>query len=328
MENPYTVLGVSRTASAEEIRDAYRKLAKKHHPDLNVGKPEAGERFKAINAAYDLLSDPEKRARFDRGEIDAAGNETPFGAGGFKQGFEGGFGGFRAAGGDPFSGARVHELDLEELFEGMFAGRGRAGAGGGGSGGAGRRSGRAGRGTAGADESYRIEVDFPTAALGGTRRLALRDGRTVDVAIPAGIEDGATLRLRGLGAPGPVGGAVGGAAGDALVQVSVLPHPAFRRVGDDVHLDLPVTLDEAVLGARVRTPTLGKPVMLTIPPRSDGGTVLRLKGRGVHRKGRPPGDLIVTLRIVLGPDADDGLADFLRTRAGTRDFDPRHGLFA
>lgn len=321
MENPYTVLGVSRTASAEEIRDAYRKLAKKHHPDLNVGKPETGERFKAINAAYGLLSDPEKRARFDRGEIDAAGNETPFGAGGFKQGFEGGFGGFRAAGGDPFSGASVHELDLEELFEGMFAGRGRAGGNGRGTG---RGGGRAGRGTAGADESYRIEVDFPTAALGGTRRLTLRDGRTVDVSIPAGIEDGATLRLRGLGAPG----LIGGAAGDALVQVSILPHPVFRRAGDDVHLDLPVTLDEAVLGARVRTPTLGKPVMLTVPPRSDGGTVLRLKGKGIHRKGRPPGDLIVTLRIVLGPDADDGLAEFLRTRAGTRDFDPRHGLFA
>lgn len=310
MENPYTVLGVSRTASAEEIRNAYRKLAKKHHPDLNVGKPEAVERFKAISAAYDLLSDPEKRARFDRGEIDAAGNETPFGAGGFGRGFQGGFGGFRSGGDASFSGARVHELDLEELFEGVFGGAAR---------------GRAGRkAAAGADESYRIEVDFATAATGGTRRLTLREGRTVDVTIPAGVEDGATLRLRGLGAPG----LIGGAPGDALVQVSVLPHPAFRRVGDDVHLDLPVTLEEAVLGARVRTPTLGKPVMLTVPPGSDGGTVLRLKGRGIHRRGRDPGDLIVTLRIVLGPDADESLAAFLRTREGARGFDPRRSLFA
>jgi DnaJ-class molecular chaperone len=314
MENPYTVLGVSRTASAEEIRNAYRRLAKKHHPDLNVGRPEAAERFKAINAAYDLLSDPEKRARFDRGEIDAAGNETPFGAGGFGggfgHGFGAGFGGFRSGRADPFSGARVHELDLEGLFEGVFGGAGR------------RRAGR--KAAAGADESYRIEVDFVTAATGGTRRLTLREGRTVDVTIPAGIEDGATLRLRGLGAPG----LIGGAPGDALVQVSVLPHPAFHRVGDDIHLDLPVTLDEAVLGARVRTPTLGKPVMLTVPPGSDGGTVLRLRGKGIHRKGRDPGDLIVTLRIVLGPDADESLAAFLRARSGSRDFDPRRGLFA
>lgn len=318
MENPYKVLGVDQRASAEEIRRAFRTLAKQHHPDLNKDRPQAAERFKAINAAYDLLSDPERRARFDRGEIDAEGNETPFGAGGFAGagGFGFGGGGFRTrsgrAGAEPFGGAPIHELNLDDLLGGMFGG------------GQGSRPGSGPRAQRGADHSYRLELDFLTAASGGTRRLSLQDGRTVDVTIPPGTEDGTVLRLKKQGGDG--WGGTG--AGDALVELRVAPHPHFRRVGDDVHLDVPVTVEEAVLGARIKVPTLGKPVMVTVPAHSDGGTVLRLKGRGIHRRGHTPGDLIVTLRIVLGPDAqDEELAGFLRKRADSHGFDPRRAFF-
>jgi DnaJ-class molecular chaperone len=331
MRNPYEVLGVAKSATEDEIRKAYRKLAKRHHPDLNQGDAEAERRFKEVNAANDLLSDAGRRARFDRGEIDAAGNETPMGAG--FGGFGGG--GFRPRpGADPFGGPRSGPIDLDDLLEGVFSGFGRR-AGGGGAGFGGSGPGGAGFGGAGfggfggnppggEDRRHRLEVDFLTAAAGGSRRLRLEDGRTVDVAIPAGVEDGTTLRLKGQGATGR-----GGAAGDALVEVKVAPHRHFRRAGEDVHLDLPVTLREAVLGARVKAPTLGKPVMLTVPPGSDGGTVLRLKGKGIHRKGRAPGDLIVTLRIVLGPGADDALRAFLESRPepdGEAGFNPRAGL--
>jgi DnaJ-class molecular chaperone len=310
--DPYETLGVGKGASAEEIRSAFRKLAKKCHPDLNKDRPDAADRFRAINAAHDLLSDPEKRARFDRGEIDAEGNEIPFAAGGgfrggFREGFGGGFAGDFArgrAGGDPFGGARVHELNLEELFGDVF---GRAG-------GRAEAGGPAGR----PERRHRIEVDFVTAAAGGSRRLSLEDGQAIDLSIPAGMEDGAVLRLKGKGPGG----------GDALVEVKVAPHPFFRRVGRDIHLDVPVTLDEAILGGRVKVPTLGRPVMLTVPPGSDSGTVLRLKGKGIHPKGGTPGDQIVTLKLALGPDAkpDGELADWLRRRGGSG-HDPREGLF-
>lgn len=325
MKDPYETLGVAKGASVEEIRNAFRKLAKRYHPDLNKDRPDAAERFRAVNAAHDLLSDPEKRARFDRGEIDAEGNEIPFaaaggfhggfrgpfGQGGFSQGGfgEGGFAGDFARGrarGDPFGGARMHELNLEELFGDAFA---RAGAGAG----AGSRAGRP-------ERRYRIEVDFVTAAAGGSRRLILEDGQAVDLSIPAGIEDGTSLRLKGKGPGG----------GDALVEVKVAPHPFFRRVGRDVHLDVPVTLSEAVLGARVKVPTLGRPVMLTVPAGSDSGTVLRLKGKGIHPKGAAAGDQIVTLKLVLGPDAkpDGALAGWLRLHAEAGPGrDPREGLF-
>lgn len=330
-KDPYETLGVGKGASTEEIRSAFRKLAKRYHPDLNKDRPEAADRFRAINAAHDLLSDPEKRARFDRGEIDADGNEVPFAAAGggfrgfrddFRGGFQGGFGsafgdfagdfarGRGRAGGDPFAGARVHELNLEELFGDAFAQAGARGP-------AGRQE-RARR-----IEPQRIEVDFVTAAVGGSRRLAFEDGTAIDLTIPAGIEEGTVLRLKGRGAGG----------GDVLVEVGIAPHPFFRRVGRDIHLDLPVTPAEAVLGGRVKVPTLARPVMVTVPPGSDTGTVLRLKGKGIHPKGGTAGDEIVTLKVVLGPDArpDGELAAWLRRRrdeaGGEEGTDPRAGLF-
>ena len=321
-DDPYKTLGVSRTAGAEEIRRAFRAIAKRDHPDLNPGDAAAEARFKAANAAHDLLSDPERRARYDRGEIDAAGQEVPprgyyrdyaEGAQGARYGTGSASGGTAPGGGwsGNWSGAAgLDPDDLEDIL-GMFGGRGSAG---------GPRRGR--------DAQYRLAVDFLDAVNGATRRLTLPDGRDLDVRIPPGLEDGQVLRLRGRGTPG-----TGGAPdGDALIEVAVGPHPLFERDGRDLRLTLPVTLPEAVLGARVPVPTPRGEVTLTIPPRSDAGTQLRLRGRGVAESGSTPaGDLIITLRLVLGP-VDDRLADFLRgwapSLAGKPGADPRAEMLA
>jgi DnaJ-class molecular chaperone len=304
MEDPYTVLGVTRDANEDTIRKAYRKLAKKHHPDLNAGKPDALERFKAINAANDILSDPEKRGRFDRGEIDAGGNERapqhPFGAGRSR----GGSGGFQGGG----AGAgRISPDDLDELFGQAFSTFGRRGTGG------------AGGRMRGADVTYTLAIDFLDAANGVKRRLTLPEGKTLDVTIPPGISDGHVMRLKGQGAPG-VGG---GAAGDALVEVSVTPHPFFRRDGDDVLLDLPVTLQEAVLGTTVEVPTVRGKVRLTIPPGSGTGTKLRLRGRGIRE-----GNAVVELKLVLPPGEEPALTAFLREWRPAKPFSPRAAMDA
>ena len=309
-QTPYEVLGVKPTATPDEIRTAYRKLAKEFHPDLNPGKPAAEARFKAVSAAYDILSDPEKRARYDRGEIDESGAERPRysyrphaeGAQGWKYRPEG----------------EIDPADLEDLFE-MFGGRaGRGGT---------RRGGRAGEGFSmpGPDRHYSLTIDFVTAATGGKQRLSLSQDEWLDAMIPPGIEEGQVLRLKGKGGPG----FGGGPAGDALIEMHIAPHPFFRREGDDIHVELPVSLPEAVLGARVPVPTVTGPVTMTIPKGSDTGARLRLRGRGIHRRreGREvTGDQYVTLKVVIGASDDPELATFLEEWAKKHPTDPRHAM--
>jgi DnaJ-class molecular chaperone len=300
MDDPYETLGVKRDASADEIRSAYRKLAKLHHPDLNPGKKEAEERFKAVSAAYDLLSDKEKRARFDRGEIDASGAEKPP-----ERHFYRDFG-ETPGGGKYRSGASFDPDDLSSIFEQAF---GRAG--GPGFGGAREFNMR------GADARYALSVPFLDAVNGATRRLTLPDGHTLDVNIPAGVQSGQILRLAGKGMPG----FGDGPPGDALIEIGVEPHPFFRREGKDIHLELPVTLQEAVLGAKVEVPTVKGAVALKIPPNSTGGSKLRLKGRGVSG-----GDQYVELKIALPTGSEPELEEFLKNWKPHHPFDPRRHM--
>jgi DnaJ-class molecular chaperone len=293
MDDPYQILGVQKSDSADAIRAAYRKLAKRHHPDLNPGKPEATERFKAINAAYDLLSDPVKRGRYDRGEIDAAGNEKPP-----EHPF---YSDMRSAGGNE-GGPHLSPEDLEELLGAAFAEQ------------VGRRTTRPRRGS---DVQYGLTVGFLDAANGAVRRLTLPDGRTLDVTIPPGRRDGHVLRLKGQGLPG----LRGGLPGDALIEVTVAPHPFFRRAGNDVVLELPVTLQEAVLGATLEVPTVGGMVRMTIPPHSGNGRRLRLAGRGIAG-----GNQVVELKVVLPTRNEPALAEFLKTWKAEHPVDPRKDL--
>jgi DnaJ-class molecular chaperone len=300
-QTPYEVLGVKPDASADEIRKTYRKLAKQFHPDLNPGKPEAEARFKAISAAYDLLSDPEKRARYDRGEIDETGAERPP-RGYYRNYAEGAQGRHYQPEG---------EMDLNDL-EDLFAAFGSGGR---------RQRGEAGGFRArGADRHYTLTVDFVTAANGGKQRLSLAPEEWLDVTIPAGIEDAQVLRLRGKGGPG----FGGGATGDALIEVHVAPHPLFRRDGDNVLIELPVSVTEAVLGARVSVPTVTGSVTMTIPKGSDTGRQLRLRGKGMQKK--PTGDQIVTLKVFIGPGSDPELAEFLEKWGPRHQFDARQGM--
>lgn len=292
MADPYVTLGVARGASEADIKKAYRKLAKELHPDRNKDNPKASERFSQVTSAYDLLTDKDKRARFDRGEIDGDGNPAaPFGfGGGYPGGGAGagpGAGGFRSQGFE-FGGEGA---DMSDIFEGLFGGRG--GGGGGFTGGFGRRAAPPPRG---ANVGYRLRVPFVDAAAAVPQRVTLADGKTIDVKLPAGVEDGTQMRLAGKGEQGP------GGAGDAIVTIEIVPHRWFTRDGDDVRLDLPVTLKEAVLGGPVKVPTVEKPVMLTIPAGSSSGKVLRLRGKGFHGKGGARGDQLVTLMVELPAD--------------------------
>ncbi len=314
MADPYSTLGVARNATEKDIKSAYRKLAKELHPDRNNDNPKAAERFSDVTKAYDLLSDKDKRAQFDRGEIDAEGNPAmPFGMGG-----GGGFGGFRqGAGGargfsaqdfEGFGGAEG--LDIGDLFEGLFGNRGGAA----GMGGAGGHR-RPPPPRKGANVQYRLRVPFTDAATLKAQRITLADGKTIDLKLPAGVEDGTQMRLSGKGEPGPAGN------GDALVTIMIEPHPFFRREGDDVRLELPITLDEAIKGAKVKAPTADGAVMLTVAPGSGSGKVLRLKGKGFTRKGGGRGDQLVTLEIELPDDVSqlaeklDGWKDSRNVRA-------------
>ena len=292
MADPYATLGVARNATEKDIKSAYRKLAKELHPDRNKDNPKAAERFSDVTKAYDLLSDKDKRARFDRGEIDADGNPAmPFGMGGGGfggGGFHPGAGGARGFSAQDFEGFGGAEgLDIGDIFEGLFGRGGMGGAT------AGRRPPPPRKG---ANVQYRLRVPFADAASLKAQRITLADGKTIDLKLPAGVEDGTQMRLSGKGEPGPAG------PGDALVTIMIEPHPFFRRDGDDVRLDLPVTLDEALHGAKVKVPTVDGAVMLTVAPGSGSGKVLRLKGKGFTKKGGGRGDQLVTLEIELPDD--------------------------
>jgi DnaJ-class molecular chaperone len=314
MADPYTTLGVSRTASEKDIKSAYRTLAKELHPDRNKGNPNATERFSEATRAYDLLSDKAKRAQYDRGEIDMEGNPThPFGGGGGGFGARGqnrGQGGFRP---QDFQGAGAEDVDLSDLFEGLFGGGRTASAGFGG----GARRGQQPPPRKGADIGYRLRVPFVDAAALKDQRITLSDGKTIDLKLPKGVESGTQMRLKGKGEQGP------GGAGDGLVTIEIDRHHVFRRDGDDVRFDLPITLDEAVSGGKVRVPTVDGPVMMTIKPGTDSGTVLRLKGRGFSRKAGDRGDQLVTLQIQL---PDDLAALTERLEGWKDDSDPRAKL--
>jgi DnaJ-class molecular chaperone len=302
MTDPYKTLDVAKTASADEIKKAYRKLAKQHHPDLNPGNAQAASRFKDISAAYDLLSDAEKRARFDRGEIDASGQERADAS--FYRAYAGGPQGARYRAGAGF--------DPSDIFADLFARGGQPGAGFGGGGDFREFRMR------GNDVSYTLTVDFLDAANGVERRLSFPDGKTLDVNVPAGTQSGTVLRLKGQGQPG----AGGGPAGDALIEVAVEPHPLFRREGNNILIDLPVTLTEAVAGGKVTVPTISGPVSMTVPAGSNTGTRLRLRARGIAPKGGAAGDQYILLKVVLPKEPDQALRDFVAGWPG-RDYSVR-----
>ena len=282
-DDPYKTLGVKKDASQEDIQKAYRQRAKKLHPDLNPGDRQAEEQFKELSAAYDLLSDPEKRARFDRGEIDASGAERP------ARSYYRDFGERRA--GNPYANdtgfADFADFgDADDIMSAFF-----------------RRAGQTNRSRRGPDVRYSLEIDFLDAVNGATRTVTLPDGSTLDVKIPPGTRDGQVLRLRGKGQPG-----LGeGPPGDALIEVHVRPHPLFRREGDDIHIDLPVPVRDAFLGGKLRVPTPTGSVTMTIPKWSNSGAKLRLKGKGILRPDGSRGDEFVTLKIVLPEKPDPEL---------------------
>jgi DnaJ-class molecular chaperone len=312
MRDPYDVLGVQKQASADEIKKAYRRLAKKLHPDANKKDPKAAQRFAELNGAYELIGDDEKRKAFDRGEIDAEGKPR------FHPGFEGagrGFGGregFETFSWGPEGIRRAGSrggFKIEDILGDMFGGAGpRAGAG--------HRfeADDLGRGQ---DVSAALTIGLEEAAKGVSRRLRLATGRDVDVKIPAGLTDGQQIRLKGQGLPGP-----GGVSGDVLITVSIAPHPVFRLEGSNLSLDVPITLYEAVLGGKVRVPTLHGAVELAIPPGTSSGRTFRLKGKGMPQK-HGHGDLFATTRIVLPERADPELDELMRRWRDSRPYDVR-----
>jgi DnaJ-class molecular chaperone len=302
-QDPYSVLGVKKDASQEDIQKAYRKLAKKLHPDLNPGNKQAEEQFKAVSAAYELLSDPEKRARFDRGEIDASGQERPqqryyyrdFAAGAARE--------------HPYASAEGFSdfSDEGDLFSALFG-----------------RGGRFNLRMRGQDVHYRLPVEFLEAVNGTTRRVTLSDGSTVDVKVPPGARDGQLLRLASKGGAG-IGG---GPPGDAFIEIVVKPHPLFTRKGDDIHLELPVSLSEAVLGGKISVPTPTGTVSMNVPKGSNTGTVLRLRGKGVARADGTRGDAYVKLKVVLPDKPDPELEKFVQNWTAGKAYDPRRGMEA
>jgi DnaJ-class molecular chaperone len=294
--DPYSVLGVKKDASQDEIQKAYRRLAKKLHPDLNPGNKRAEEQFKEASAAYDLLSDADKRARFDRGEIDASGAERA------QRHY---YRDFAEGGGSPYSNDAgfADFAASDDILSQIFGGEGRFN-----------------MRMHGADVHYGLELDFLDAINGGKRQITLPDGSVLDVNIPPGTRDGQILRLRGKGRPGNRGGP----PGDALIEIHVRPHRIFVRKGDDIHINLPISLSEAVLGGKVQVPTPSGPVTMTVPRWSNTGTVLRLKEKGVPRVEGSRGDEFVTLRVMLPEKPDPELEKFVANWRGA--YSPRQAM--
>ncbi len=285
MADPYSILGVSKGADEKAIKSAYRKLAKELHPDRNQDNPKAAERFAEVTHAYDLLSDPQKRGQYDRGEIDENGQpRSPFGAGfGGGSPFSGG-GPRPGQGGFEFGGG----IDLGDIFDGLFGG------------GAGARPGgprpQPGPPPKGANIAYEHLVSFTDAATLEPQRITLRDGKTVEFKLPPGVVSGQQIRIPGKGQAGP------GGNGDAMVTLKLGKHPFYERDGDNIRLDLPISLKEAIAGAKVKVPTIDGPVMLSVPAGAQSGTTMRIKGRGFAKKGSERGDQLVTLQIRLPSD--------------------------
>lgn len=305
-DDPYAILGVKKSATADEIKKAYRKIARDSHPDLNPEDKSAEAKFKAASHAYDLLKDPETRARFDRGEIDASGaeqNQRQY----YKE--------YAEAPGNPYRSSHSSDDfgDASDIFAEFLRQQGQGG----------RRGSGPGFQARGQDRRYALEVAFLDAANGGKTRITLPEGGSLDVAIPAGSDEGQVIRLRGKGEPG----FGGGPAGDALITLSIRPHAMFKREGADILMTLPITFDEAVLGGKVEAPTLDGMVNLTIPKGASSGQILRLRGRGVKPIGAASrGDHKVELRIVAPTKIDAQLAQFMETWRKTHGYDPRKGM--
>ncbi|MCJ1898866.1 MULTISPECIES: DnaJ C-terminal domain-containing protein [Paracoccus] len=300
-DDPYKALGLGKNASQDDIKRAYRRIAKTDHPDLNPD-PAAHERFKAASSAYDLLKDPEQRARFDRGEIDAQGQEQP------QRHY---YREYAESGDNPYRQPHGFD-DLSDVFSDLFGGR---------AGGGGRRGGARSFDMRGPDQRFTLEIDFMSAARGGSTRITMPDGSVLEVKIPEGAHDGQVIRLRGKGGPGMGNGE----PGDALLTLIVAEDPDWKRDGNDVETTLPITIDEAVLGGKVEAQTIDGPVMLTVPRGASSGQKLRLKGRGIRGADGRRGDQHVVLKIVMPPRVDDELARFIEEWRQNHAYDPRRG---
>ncbi len=308
MDDPYKLLGVSRDATADQIKTAYRKLARGLHPDLHPDDKQAEDKFKKVSAAYDLLSDAKKKARFDAGEIDANGSDRgrARARGGASTG--GGGGGFGGFGGFGFGGESAQDI-FDELLRRKDKGRQKGWS---------PFDDQPGMGTPGGDAHFSLKITFAEAALGATKRITLTSGKNLDVKVPPAAKDGSTLRLKGQGHAGRGGGT----AGDALIEIKIEAHPFFLRQENDVVIHVPVTLGEAIGGAKITVPTVDGKVAVTIPPGANSGTTLRLKGKGAGPAGAR-GDQLVTLKIMLPDRADDELADFLKKWESKHPYDVR-----